>query len=561
MAYLGLARKYRPQKFSDLTGQEIVVKILQNSLQAGKIAHAYVFSGPKGVGKTSTARILAKALNCADANIKNRPCDECSFCIAVKQGHAMNVIEIDAASHTSVENIRDLRENVRYASAEGLYKVYIIDEAHMLSQAAFNAFLKTLEEPPPHVVFVLATTEPRKIPITVLSRCQHLQFRRIPINLIKERLKYVCQNEGIQITEEALHAVAASAEGSMRDALTLLDQITAYSESISLEDVNLLIGGTDIKVLHEIAESLIEGDREKIVLKIEELNDIGTDFKILMRDLINFFRNLLIIKITPKLKLYLSEAEVEFIQKLKSKTSEEHILLLLKELINAEFAVKTSLFPRIIFEITLLKLSMLSRFKNIDLAIQEISSASGENPIQALTSENDNKPIEPEFSQNINYQKEKIQEPSATSNQSPTATSESQTIVYQIDKTSIKERWSQILEQLEDRNHILTAKIKQAEINFEDNEIQLIYSGGSTVFADFVKERVAEIYDVMKNIGLNAKITVIERKNNGTEAGNLNLNNGSNYRERIIDNELVKKALQLFDGRIFNITPKNGGKR
>lgn len=288
MAYLGLARKYRPQNFSDLIGQNVVVKILQSSLQTGKISHAYIFSGPKGVGKTSTARILAKALNCTDPD--NKPCNNCPSCIAIKEGKAMSVIEIDAASHTSVENIRDLRENVRYASAEGFYKVYIIDEAHMLSQSAFNAFLKTLEEPPPHVVFVLATTEPRKIPLTVISRCQHLQFRRISVNLIKERLQFICHEEGINATEEALYDIALNAEGSMRDALTLLDQITSFTENITQEDVRLLIGGTDTQTLYDLMNYVIEGKRSDIILNIEKLNDAGTDFKLLTRDLIFFLQ-------------------------------------------------------------------------------------------------------------------------------------------------------------------------------------------------------------------------------------------------------------------------------
>ncbi|WP_353684762.1 DNA polymerase III subunit gamma/tau [Thermodesulfovibrio sp. 3907-1M] len=524
MAYLGLARKYRPQKFSDLTGQEVVVKILENSLKTGKISHAYIFSGPKGVGKTSTARILAKALNCTDS--QNKPCDECPSCTAIKEGRAMSVIEIDAASHTSVENIRDLRENIRYASAEGFYKVYIIDEAHMLSQSAFNAFLKTLEEPPPHVVFVLATTEPRKIPLTVLSRCQHLQFRRIPVNLIKQRLHFICRKENIDITEEALYTLSVNAEGSMRDALTMLDQVTSFTDKVTQEDVNLLIGGTDIKILYELTESLIDGDKEKIVLKVEELNSTGTDFKRLTNDLIQFLRNTLISKITKNFKLYITESESELIENLSKKTSEEHLVLLLKELINSEFAIKNSFFPRIIFEITLLKLSFLSHFKNIDEAIKEVK--------KFYTSQGNTK-LQTSLIQPIKHSPEEAETSHKITSQSKEAI------------------WQKFLEKLETQNHLLAMKIRHAKVNFENDEIQLIYNGGASLYADSVKENLTEIQNLLKESGFDGKITIKTLKDLSTQKSRENLT------DEIINHPLVKKTLQLFDGRIFNIIPKKGG--
>ncbi len=510
MAYLGLARKYRPQKFSDLTGQEVVVKILENSLKAGKISHAYIFSGPKGVGKTSTARILAKALNCTGH--QPRPCNECPSCLAIKEGRAMSVIEIDAASHTSVENIRDLRENIRYASAEGLYKVYIIDEAHMLSQAAFNAFLKTLEEPPPHVVFVLATTEPRKIPLTVLSRCQHLQFKRIPVNLIKQRLQFICMQENIDITEEALHIIATNAEGSMRDALVLLDQVTSFTDKVTQEDVNLLIGGADTGLLYELTESLIEGEKERIILQIEELNSIGTDFKRLTTDLINFLRNILVCKITKNFKLYVTESETELITKLSKKTSEEHLILLIKELINSELAIKNSFFPRIIFEITLLKLSLLSHFRNIDETIREVNKrVSVDNAIPPTS-----------LSQNTENLVEKEKSlPEST--------------------LKLKETiWQEFLEKLEVQNHLLATKIKHAEVIFEDNEIHLIYNGGAALYAESLKENLSVIQNLLKESGYDGKIVIRTVENLNTHQSREDLT------KEVINHPLVKKNFAAF---------------
>lgn len=498
MSYLGFARKYRPQKFSEVVGQEIVVKILENSLKKGKLSHAYIFSGPKGVGKTSTARILAKALNCT--NPQNKPCDQCPSCIAVKEGMAMSVIEMDAASHTSVENIRDLRETVRYSSAQGFYKVYIIDEAHMLSQSAFNAFLKTLEEPPPHVVFVLATTEPRKIPLTVLSRCQHLQFRRIPVSVIKERLKTICSIEGINATDEALYAIAVNSEGSMRDALMLLDQITSFTENITQQDVNLLTGETDIKILYELADSLIDGNREKIILLVEELNNTGTDFKLLTKDLIHFLRNSLIAKIT-KSSLHLSETLTREIQNLNRKTSEEHLVLLIKDLINSEPAIKSSFFPRIAFEITLLKLSMLSNFKRIDDVIKDFK---------------------------------KIPE------QAPPAEESTESLFH---------GWLSFLQKVETENPLLAMKIKHAEVKFKEGQINLIYNGGASLYVESVRESISEIQNLLKEFFPDVKITVQEKQNTKKE----------DTGQEMLDHPLVKKALQLFEGRILSIIPKKGG--
>ena len=232
MSYLVLARKWRPKEFDDLVGQEPIMRILKNAITQGKIAHAYLFSGPRGVGKTSSARILAKAMNCKEGPTPV-PCGVCGSCTAINDGSSIDVTEIDGASNNSVDDIRDLRERVKYASSGGKYKVYIIDEVHMLSGSAFNALLKTLEEPPSHVIFVLATTEMKKIPATVLSRCQHMPFRRISGNVIRARLKQISDTEGIHISPSALGLVARAADGSMRDSLTILDQLSSFSAEIT----------------------------------------------------------------------------------------------------------------------------------------------------------------------------------------------------------------------------------------------------------------------------------------------------------------------------------------
>ncbi|NTU43345.1 MAG: DNA polymerase III subunit gamma/tau, partial [Nitrospirales bacterium] len=355
MSYLVLARKWRPQTFDDLTGQEAISRILKNAISHNKIAHAYIFSGPRGVGKTTTARILAKALNCVQGPT-TEPCGVCPACMTVSDGSSMDVTEIDGASNTGVDNIRDLRERVRYAASGGKHKVYIIDEAHMLSTSAFNALLKTLEEPPPHVIFVLATTEPKRIPATVLSRCQHLPFRRISGQRIKERLRFITDREGIKISDPALDMVARAADGSMRDSLTLLDQVASFSEDVSAEDVRDLLGITDIQTLHNLTAAVIGGDKKRIIETIAGLTESGTDLKSFTRDLLQFIRNLLIAKIVGDTIgiMELSEEEVGAIEALKGTTPEDHLAVILSELIKSEPGIRSSFFPRISLEMTLI---------------------------------------------------------------------------------------------------------------------------------------------------------------------------------------------------------------
>ncbi|MEJ2192395.1 MAG: DNA polymerase III subunit gamma/tau [Nitrospirota bacterium] len=355
MSYLVLARKWRPQGFDQLIGQTPIVRILKNSISQGKTAHAYVFSGPRGVGKTSTARILAKSLNCEEGPTPS-PCGRCPSCRAIAEGHSVDVLEIDGASNNSVENIRDLRDRVKYAPSGGRYKIYIIDETHMLSNAAFNALLKTLEEPPPHVIFVLATTEPKKIPLTVMSRCQHLPFRRVSTQAIKERLGEIAAAEGISITEGALGMVARAADGSIRDSLTILDQVTAFSSEVRESDIKSLLDLADFPLLTEVARAAIGGDKGKTLMLVATLVERGTDLRVFARDLTKFFRDLLVAATVKEAEeardtLDLSDEELQAMKSLVSRTSPEHLALILSELIRAEADVRMSFSPRVALEI------------------------------------------------------------------------------------------------------------------------------------------------------------------------------------------------------------------
>ncbi len=376
MSYLVLARKWRPQTFGDLIGQSPIARVLKNSIDQDKLAHAYVFSGPRGVGKTSTARILAKSLNCAEGPT-HEPCGKCASCVGIADSSSVDVIEIDGASNNSVDNIRDLRERVKYAPSSSRFKVYIIDEAHMLSTSAFNALLKTLEEPPPHVIFVLATTEAKKIPLTVLSRCQHLPFRRVSTHDIKERLSMIVRSEGIKATEGALTLIARAADGSIRDSLTILDQVASFSSEVSETDIKDMLNISDFESLSTVAEAVIEGRRDNILKVVAGLMETGSDLRTFTKDLINYFRDLLVVSLVkdPSGLLDVSEEELGILSHQASQVSEEHLTLVLSGLVKAEADVRTSFSPRVSLEMSLLRISYLSTFRNVDEAIRAVTSA------------------------------------------------------------------------------------------------------------------------------------------------------------------------------------------
>lgn len=316
MAYQAFYRVYRPQSFAEMSGQAHVKQTLQNALLYNKTTHAYLFNGPRGTGKTSAAKIFAKALNCEKAPV-SEPCNECETCKSITNGSNTDVIEFDAASNSRVEEIRDIIEKVRFAPANSRFKVYIIDEVHMLSNSAFNALLKTLEEPPSHVVFILATTEPHKLPLTIISRCQRFDFKRITATDIVDRMNVVLADSGIPSNDQALKVIAQAASGGMRDALSMLDQVVSFSgDEMTVEDALLVTGSIGQDIFYQLAESLLTKDVGKVLTLLEELMKEGKDAVRLAEDLITFFRDLLLMNSAPSLDelLELASGEEKFKQ-------------------------------------------------------------------------------------------------------------------------------------------------------------------------------------------------------------------------------------------------------
>ena len=289
-------RKWRPRLWDQVVGQEHVVHTLQNAIRGGKVGHAYLFAGPRGTGKTTTARLLAKAVNCLADELSERPCDACEHCKAVNEGRFLDLIEIDAASNTSVDDMRDLRDKINFSPTQGRYKVYIIDEVHMLSTAAFNALLKTLEEPPAHAIFILATTEVHKIPATVLSRCQRHEFRRIPVKDIVQLLKQISAEEHLQVEEDALVLIARQSTGAMRDAISLLDQLASTGEKITLETAQNVLGTATNQSVVELVSAMLARQADKGLDCIHQALDSGTDPRQFARQVVEYLRSLLLVR-------------------------------------------------------------------------------------------------------------------------------------------------------------------------------------------------------------------------------------------------------------------------
>jgi DNA polymerase-3 subunit gamma/tau len=580
MSYLVLARKWRPQGFEDLIGQEPIMHILRNALSQSKISHAYIFSGPRGVGKTTTARILAKALNCKEGPTPS-PCGKCASCTAITDGSSVDVTEIDGASNNSVDDIRDLRERVKYAPAGGKYKVYIIDEVHMLSTSAFNALLKTLEEPPSHVIFVLATTEMKKIPATVLSRCQHMPFRRVSSSMIKARLKQISEAEGISISSPALGLVAKAADGSVRDSLTILDQLSSFTSEITEEHVQSLLGMADFGLLSKLSQALIKGNRVDIIDTVNILSEKGADFRSFTKELVQFFRDLLVASVVhrPEDMLDLNTEELSAVKEIISESSEDQLTLMLSEIMKAEADVRNASSPRLALEMALIRASFLSSMKPLKTVIENIDLYSKQIAVPAAGKAHEGKtsvqPVQPETS---DIMPEKIQEPEMpydseepaeekieekTENARATDTIEDaeddetpeeiSSVPEMVTSGDLCSAWAKALDKIEAP---LASKISQASVEFKDDGLLLTLDGGHAVFEDAIKKGLKSLENIVSaEYGNKVRIKLVTSQKKAPRKKDL--------KEKAMSEPVVREALELFEGRVVDVTQventKSGG--
>jgi len=541
MSYIVLARKWRPRGFDDLVGQETVVKSFKFALANDKIVHAYLFSGPRGVGKTSSARILAKALNCEQRS-GSEPCGTCQSCEAVTGGASVDVLEIDGASNNSVDAVRELRETVKYAPSGGKYKIYIIDEVHMLSTSAFNALLKTLEEPPPHVIFIFATTEPKKIPATILSRCQHHSFRRITKNRIKEQLKKITDTEKIKIKDEALEMIAKAGDGSMRDSLTLLDQACSFSDDIDAKELQSLLGLPETEVIANLSETILTGDISGTLSIIKELTDRGSDLRQLTKELVETFRNIAVVKITRDAEelLEFSTEEVERLRALTQGVAIEPLTLILSELLRLEGEVRNAINPRYTLELGLLRMSFVKGMTSIESVLKQLGTANTAPSVQA--------PKQPV----------KQPEPSAA----PVAEKKTE-IEEKLDSptpSKLPEKeviWKALLENLDKEDHLLSCKLAEAKlINITTSELSIGFSGGLSVLADSIKSKSSIIQPILQKLsGYNLTLKIMSLPNDKTVKGIKEI------KEEVYTEPIVQDAMKIFNSSVLKVKPLEDDER
>ncbi len=376
MSYLVFARKFRPQTFDEVIGQEPITTTLKNAISKNRIAQSFLFTGSRGVGKTSTARIFAKALNCEKGPATN-PCNQCSICQEITQGNSLDILEIDGASNRGVDEIRNLRENVKFKPARARFKIYIIDEVHMLTGEAFNALLKTLEEPPEHVKFIFATTEVHKLPLTILSRCQRFNFRRIPIEDLIKKLAEIAKKEKIKINDKALFLIAKSSEGSLRDGESLLDQLASFGEGeIKESDVTFSLGLTDEDLYFSVLEAIKNKDSKMVLAGVQKVSEEGKDLSQFAKGLLELFRNLLVLKAGDQTDNLIESTEeaLKHLKKIKDSFSREELLLALTLIQQLTREVRWSESPRFLIETCLLKLAHRADLRAIDELLNEIKA-------------------------------------------------------------------------------------------------------------------------------------------------------------------------------------------
>ncbi|MBI1976902.1 MAG: DNA polymerase III subunit gamma/tau [Candidatus Omnitrophica bacterium] len=386
MSYLVIARKYRPQSFDEIVGQEHVTQTLKSAIAQGKVAHAYLFSGPRGVGKTSAARILAKSLNC-EKGISADPCQKCTNCVEITQGSSLDVLEIDGASNRGIDEVRALRENVKFSPVHGRFKIYIIDEVHSLTHDAFNALLKTLEEPPAHVKFIFATTEAHRVLPTILSRCQRFDFKRIPVQLLVQKLSEIAKQEKIEIDTDSLNEIALSSQGGLRDAQTILDQLGAHSgKKIEKRTVQEILGLIEGEVLEQFVAFVAERNTVKLLNLVKHLEDRGADLGQLVNNLIQHCRNLMIYQAGVKdlsNVLDLPKEGIEKVRQQAGKLGKDETLFILHSLVGLQQEMKRAAFPKILLELALVRMTEMRQWIQIPELVEklkELEAAVGNTP-------------------------------------------------------------------------------------------------------------------------------------------------------------------------------------
>ena len=509
MGYTALYRKFRPITFSEIVGQEHITRTLRNQIVAGRVGHAYLFNGGRGTGKTSAAKILARAINCLNPQ-DGEPCNECEICKGAINGSLTDIVEMDAASNNSVEDIRSIREEVNFLPTKAKYRVYIIDEVHMLSTGAFNALLKTLEEPPEHVKFILATTEPQKLPATILSRCQRFDFKRISNENIIKRLNIVCEQSGIEITKEAMNIIAVLAEGAMRDALSILERCIQDGENKIDEDkIKDLVGIPKITYVHNIIDSLFKYDVDNTLKNVDIVLNEGKDINNLLWEMIKYTKDILVYKASQKLDLY-SEEEIANIEEISKNVSKQDLINMVYELSELENDIKWSTQKTIIFQAGMIKLCNKEKAENkgLEERVEKIEKYLKSGKIGV---------VQNSAVMGVNAQQARTT--SAPNNFSPRATMAGSTQATQTRRANTntakkmetrnyssdaKQYWPEILTDLKQNGKIVlyTNLINTQAKEINDMTVGIEFKNGMTAFGKTVLEKPENVREISKMVSM-----------------------------------------------------------
>lgn len=555
MSYLVLARKYRPQTFEQVVEQNHVTRTLANAISTDRVAHAVLFSGPRGTGKTTVARILAKAMNCKEGPIP-APCNRCRSCAEITSGHAVDVFEIDGASNNSVDQVRELRENIKYMPAHSLYKIYIIDEVHMLSMPAFNALLKTLEEPPAHVMFIFATTEPHKIPITILSRCQRHDFRRLSMNSIIQQMAFICREEKFKISDESLVLIAREATGSMRDALSLLDQVLAcFKDAVDHEQVLDILGVIDRKYVFDLCDTILRGDVAAVLNTLEESYNRGHDLKKLYTDVLEHFRNLIVVKMGQNVSklVDLPQDEIDQMVAQTRHVSAAAINQIFDYLYREEVSIRLSADAKLALEMAFIRMDQIKPALPIDVLIDKLDHLRQEFYSQPAIERADRKsdvksetpaPTPP-------AQREHSDSPADSAPSSPKTEAIAGDTLKDLDAT-----WNQLYEIIAHKNPSLGASLSKCrlkQVTADRIEIEVRANGFTLNMLQRKKNKAVLKRICTQFFGKDMDVVVSNHPEPDEESPKKKSQNDNLLKQRALSHPLVADAIEIFNAKLIDV--------
>ena len=559
MSYLVLARKYRPQTFEQVVAQAHITRTLTNAISSGRVAHAILFSGPRGTGKTTVARILAKAMNCKDGPTPV-PCNVCISCNEITAGKAVDVFEIDGASNNSVDQVRELRENIKYMPAHSPYKIYIIDEVHMLSTAAFNALLKTLEEPPSHVMFMFATTEPHKIPITILSRCQRHDFRRMDLNSISTHMASLCRQEGFEIAEESLGLIAREAGGSMRDGLSLLDQImTCIQGPITHEQVLDILGIIDRKFIFDLSESILKADIPAVLDLLDDIYDHGHDMKKLYAELTEHFRNLLVAAMGKKVSklVDLPSAEVDQLVAQANTISAEVVNHIFDLLFKEEASIRFSAQPKLALEMALIRILQSKPALPIDVLIDKLDILREEMFAYAQPQELAGTP--PHSAINATYpsagSQGKTSPGSSKSEGERSGVDTEEASATNSPAENSDEAWQRISKIISNKNPSLAANLAKCKLKkIEGDQLEIEVPGNGFTLKMIQREKnMAVLQQVCADVLGSRKDIRLTRGTTPDDNYQKKKSHDNELKKKALSHPLVADAVEIFNGKLIDV--------